>query len=179
MDADELFRLRVMQSYIDTARAVRAHQPWSEAKQYQDRGVAELNRVASAPFANRYWISMISIPNFTRANQSGVRGETEWQMTVAAIALERFKLSHGEYPKSLEALRPEFLAAVPYDCFSGKALCYLRKPDGRFLLYSVGEDGKDSGGDATAIGKFGMWESKDAVWPDSRPVAFHTTSIQN
>jgi len=170
MDEDELFRLKVMQSYIDTARAVRAHQTWCEAKKYQDIGMAELNRVASAPFASRYWISMISIPNFTRANQSGVRGETEWQMTIAAIALKRFQLRDGQYPESLEALKPDFLSATPYDCFSGKELCYKRNPDGTFLLYSVGQDGKDDGGDATAVSKFGIWEGKDAVWPGAAEV---------
>jgi hypothetical protein len=119
---------------------------------------------------------MISIPNFTRANQSGVRGETEWQMTIAAIALQRFKVSHGEYPESLEVLKPEFLSAIPYDCFSGKALCYQRKPNGSFLLYSVGDDGKDDGGDATAVGKFGLWEGKDAVWPGAAEVQTNFTS---
>src|SRR5262245_539830 len=165
MDADELFRLRIMQGYIDTARAVRAHRPWSEAKQAQDRGVAELSRISASPVAPRYWLSMISIPNFMRANQTGVRGETEWQMTLAAIALKRFQLRHGEYPPNLEALTPEFLPAVPYDCFSGKPLCYQLKSDGTFLLYSVGDDGKNNGGDATAVGKFGLWEGQDAVWP--------------
>jgi len=176
MDEDELFRLKVMQSYIDTARAVRAHHPWSDAKQYQDRGTAELNRVASAPFASRYWLSMISIPNFTRANQSGVRGATECQMTIAAVALQRFKLRHGEFPESLETLQPEFLSTVPYDCFSGKALCYKRKPDGGYLLYSVGEDGKDDGGDASAVGKFGIWEGKDAVWPGTPEIQTNLTA---
>jgi hypothetical protein len=167
MDEDELFRLKVMQGYIETARAVRAHRPWSEAKQAQDVGVAEINRISTSPVSARYWLSMISIPNFTRANQSGVRSDTEWQMTIAVIALKRFHLGHGKYPPNLEALTPEFLSAVPYDCFSGKALCYQRKSDDSFLLYSVGEDGKDDGGDATAVGKFGMWEGRDAAWPSA------------
>jgi hypothetical protein len=168
MDADELFRLKSMQSYIETARAIRAHRPWNEAKQPQDRAMAELNRVSSSPAAARYWVSMISIPNFVRANQTGLRGETEWQMTIAAIALHRYKLRHGKYPEKLETLLPEFISEAPYDCFSGKPLCYRRNEDGSFLLYSVGEDCKDDGGDATGgkTNNSSIWEgAHDAVWP--------------
>jgi hypothetical protein len=50
---------------------------------------------------------------------------------------------------------------------SGKSLCYRLKPDGSFLLYSVGEDGKDDGGDPKPAGgnRYGLWGGRDAVWP--------------
>jgi hypothetical protein len=55
---------------------------------------------------------------------------------------------------------------------SGKALRYhLRPGDGDFLLYSVGEDGKDDGGDPTQQeGKKSyrqIWDGRDAVWPSA------------
>jgi hypothetical protein len=88
-------------------------------------------------------------------------------MTLAAIALKRYQLRHGTLPPALEAIAPEFLPSVPFDPMSGKALCYRLKSDGGFLLYSVGEDGKDDGGDARPAGGtvFGLWEGRDAVWP--------------
>ena len=48
-------------------------------------------------------------------------------------------------------------------------LRYRLKPDGTFLLYSVGEDARDDGGDPTppSAGKFDLWEGRDAVWPSS------------
>jgi hypothetical protein len=83
-------------------------------------------------------------------------------MTLAAIALRRFQLRHGQLPPSLEALVPEFLPAVPYDCMVGQPLRYRLKADGGYVLYSVGEDGKDDGGDPSGgiylrQTRFGEW----------------------
>jgi hypothetical protein len=70
----------------------------------------------------------------------------------ALMALERYWLARGEYPKSLEELVPEFLAAAPEDPWSGKALGYVvidpaKDRQGRsFLLYSVGNDRTDNRG---------------------------------
>jgi hypothetical protein len=68
---------------------------------------------------------------------------------VTAIALKRYQLRHGNYPTDLSMLVPEFLSTVPRDPVDGKLLRYRLNPDGTFLLYSVGEDGKDDGGDAS------------------------------
>jgi hypothetical protein len=58
---------------------------------------------------------------------------------------------------------PEFLEAVPIDHMSGLPLHYRITGDKEFLLYSVGEDGVDDGGDATPGKSF--WDGHDAVWP--------------
>jgi hypothetical protein len=88
-------------------------------------------------------------------------------MTLAAIALKRYQLRHGKLPSSLEALVPEFLPALPYDYMSAKPLCYRHKTDGSYVLYSVGVDGKDDGGDPTPLPGTppGLWGGRDAVWP--------------
>jgi len=46
-----------------------------------------------------------------------------------------------------------------------KTLGYQLKDDGMFVLYSVGEDGHDDGGDpqSAPAGKFDLWEGKDAA----------------
>jgi hypothetical protein len=88
-------------------------------------------------------------------------------MTLAAIALRRYQLRHGKLPTSLEELVPEFLPAVPYDYMSATPLRYRLKPDGSYVLYSVGEDGKDDGGDPTPTpgASPGLWGGRDVVWP--------------
>jgi len=63
-----------------------------------------------------------------------------------AIALERYRLAHGEYPKSLDALEPQFIAKLPRDIINGQSLHYRRTADGQFVLYSVGWNEKDDGG---------------------------------
>jgi hypothetical protein len=109
----------------------------------------------------------MSLPNLSRAGERAIERETERQMLLAAIALKRFQLRHGQLPSGLEALVPEFLSAVPYDYMSAKPLRYRFQADGSYVLYSVGEDGKDDGGDPTPPPgtPAGLWSGRDAVWP--------------
>ena len=89
-------------------------------------------------------------------------------MVITAIALKRYQLRHGALPSDLNALVPEFLSAVPRDPVDGKPLRYRLNPDGTFLLYSVGSDGMDNGGDPTPSGssKTFYWQrGRDWVWP--------------
>src|SRR5262249_25376882 len=62
-----------------------------------------------------------------------------------AFALAAYHRTHGRYPARLDELAPRYLAAVPGDLFSGKALVY-RPAEKGYLLYSVGVNGKDEGG---------------------------------
>jgi hypothetical protein len=158
-----------LQKTLIALRMVKSHRPWPEAKQSIDKTIARINQMAGSPVRLRYWLSMISIPNFQRATDTGMRMETEWQLTRTAVALKRYQLRDGKLPPGLEALVPEFLPALPYDPMSGKPLCYRLKPDGSFVLYSVGEDGKDDGGDPNPASgaKCGLWEGRDAVWPSA------------
>ena len=90
-------------------------------------------------------------------------------MTITAVAVKRFQLRHGKLPETLAALTPEILASVPVDYMDGKSMKYKLHPDGRFVLYSVGEDRQDEAGStALAPGKSNqrsLWDRKDFVWP--------------
>jgi len=62
------------------------------------------------------------------------------------------------------------LQKTPIDFMDGKPLRYRRREDGTFLLYSVGEDGQDDGGDGsprpTDTSTRRQWyRMRDAVWP--------------
>jgi hypothetical protein len=52
---------------------------------------------------------------------------------------------------------------------NGEPLRYQGQPGGGFLLYSVGEDGRDNHGDpspSTPRKKYRqLWDGRDAVWP--------------
>jgi hypothetical protein len=92
--------------------------------------------------------------------------ETARRLTITAIALERHHLQHNSYPAILNDLVPAFLPQVPTDFMDGKPLRYRLQPGGNFLLYSVGEDGKDDGGDATPSVSATDWtRARDLVWP--------------
>ena len=89
------------------------------------------------------------------------------QLTVTATALKRYKLRHGNLPADFAALVPEFLLAVPLDPVNAQPLHYMPNADGTFLLYSVGEDAEDNGGDPTSTNPKTFWwqRGRDWVWP--------------
>jgi hypothetical protein len=75
-------------------------------------------------------------------------GHAELRCITVALAAERFRLNHGRWPKVPTDLVPDYLKAVPLDPFDAKPLRYRRTDDG-VIIYSVGEDGQDDGGDAS------------------------------
>ena len=67
---------------------------------------------------------------------------------------------------------PEFLSAVPLDPVDGEPSRYKLNSDGTFLLYSIGENGKDDGGNPSLVkdaeGSSLNWlnpRALDWVWP--------------
>ena len=78
--------------------------------------------------------------------QKVARGQTAVNLARVAIALERYRLAHGEFPESLAALTPQFMEKVPHDIIGGQPLHYRRTSDGQFVLYSVGWNERDDGG---------------------------------
>ena len=61
-------------------------------------------------------------------------------------ACERYRLEHGSWPTSWGQLTSQYLKEIPLDPFTGRALLFKALPDG-LVIYSVGYDGKDDGGD--------------------------------
>ena len=92
--------------------------------------------------------------------------EAQREMVVAAIALKRYYLRKCKYPTELAELVPLYLRALPVDWMDGKPLRYRLKEGDEFVLYSVGENRTDDGGDPSVTGdSFSFWRGKDAVWP--------------
>src|SRR5208282_901758 len=80
-----------------------------------------------------------------------------------AIALERYRLAHGEFPESLDALAPQFIAKLPHDIINGQPLHYRRTGDGQFVLYSVGWNETDDGG-TVGLKKDGAVDINQGDW---------------
>lgn len=68
-------------------------------------------------------------------------------MALLACALERHRLANGSYPTELSGISSEMLARQPVDLLTGEAFKYRRFEDGSFVLYSVGWDLNDDGGE--------------------------------
>ena len=107
-----------------------------------------------------------------------IRLEASRRLVIAAIALKRFQLSHGAWPGKLGDLVPAYLPSVPVDPYDGAPLKYHPNEDGTCALYSVGEDGKDDGGDPTndpaSASGYIYWfgpHVRDWVWPQPASAA--------
>jgi hypothetical protein len=101
--------------------------------------------------------------------------EARRRLVVTAIALERFRLRHGAYPRLLTELAPELLKAFPADFMDGQPLRYRQTRDGHFVLYSIGLACVDHGGTLPphkersaiypGIPGIAIQDEGDIVWP--------------
>jgi hypothetical protein len=86
------------------------------------------------------------VPALENYSKKAAYGQNEVSLARAAIALERYRLARGEYPETLEALAPQFIAQVPHDIIGGQPLKYRHEANGQFILYSIGWNETDDGG---------------------------------
>jgi hypothetical protein len=115
----------------------------------------------------------ILTPAFGRVIQISYRMRTEAQALVTIIALLRYEDDKGFYPENLKQLMTEgYISELPMDPWSDKPLVYKKTSDG-FILYSIGLNFKDDGGQVIRDdqGRIRMWEDTgDAVfWPVPKP----------
>jgi hypothetical protein len=189
---DELRALQGQQVIIDTFREVRTNQFFANAMADQDR---KLNALAFKVSPQMEWIfeqlDIRELGQLMSGSVDALRGfvkremniEAARQLALTAIALKRFQLKHGSYPENLSALVPEYLSATPTDPVDGSPLRYRRNGDDSFLLYSIGEDMSDDGGDPTSARSANTlsWQrGRDLVWPqpatEKEVQAFYATN---
>ena len=86
------------------------------------------------------------VPSLGAYARKAAYGQSVASLARTAIALERYRLAHGEFPESLDALSPQLMNKVPNDVIGGQPLKYRREANGQFVLYSVGWNETDDGG---------------------------------
>jgi hypothetical protein len=91
-------------------------------------------------------LERMTLPVLTGPSITVAYAQTAVNLARVAIALERYRLAHGQYPDSLDTLTPQFVTRLPHDIIDGHQLHYQRTTDGQFILYSVGWNETDDGG---------------------------------
>jgi len=174
---DQLRMLRGYQILLESYRAVHAGEPFVPAVSRQDARLIALWPPAKKQDPDREYfprgddLSQFFSSSVVAVSHVVVRvlnAEVSRELTTTALAIKRYQLRHGRYPSELGALVPAFLPAIPRDPADGKPLRYRLHPDGSFLLYSIGEDGVDDGGDASPAVKtenINWVKGRDYVWP--------------
>jgi hypothetical protein len=115
---------------------------------------------------NHQWaVATMLDPGVFRAVRGFCIAQASADLASLACALESHRLDHGEFPETLAALVPRFLTALPKDAITGEPYRYRRSDDGAFVLYSVGWNETDEGGNL-ALKKDGVvnFELGDWIW---------------
>ena len=114
--------------------------------------------IASArlPYASKALVSQTDdgslpenlLPDYTKDYFDKTNKDTQDTLLLATMALRAYKLDHGTYPAALSALSPIYLKSVPADPFAQSNPLRYKLTGDRYVLYSVGPDGRDDGGKA-------------------------------
>ncbi len=190
----KVFLWRYWWSYPDELRALESYEIFLKAARFAETNYSfqtaitnQRNELETLKLNNTnddfYFLSNPAKADFHSLISHGVmsmsavfdktmRVEVAKQMTITAIALKRYQLKHGNYPADLNSLVPEFLSTVSLDPVDGQPLRYRPNTDGTFLLYSIGENGVDDGGDPSlekgVTSSSFNWQNihaLDWVWP--------------
>ena len=89
--------------------------------------------------------ALLLLPPFTKSSTRRLEIRAELSATRLLIALKCYKMRTGKLPQTLDALVPDYIDKIPADNFDGQPMRYSAE---KKLIYSVGEDLQDDGGDA-------------------------------
>jgi hypothetical protein len=127
--------INIMQDYIDTVEL--PHHKRLAAFDSIEKTVYNSKRGSM--------LTRMLMPAFGRIMQIDTRHLAHLRATQTALAVERYRLTEGLLPQSLENLVPAYMEFVPKDPFDGRSLRYFTRENG-FVVYSVGDDLTDEGG---------------------------------
>ena len=86
------------------------------------------------------------MPALEKAVLRSAQMQTYVDAACIGCALERYRMMNGRLPETLGPLAPQFIDKIPNDVMDGKPLRYRLDSKGGYLLYSIGWNEKDDGG---------------------------------
>lgn len=166
---DQIYQYKHLNSGLDAVRTLQETRSYGRAAAPLLPMETELMSLQEDP---HFMFSRQSNPHGTNFLGHVALAQTLKELTVTAIAIKRFHLRHSRYPSELAELVPAWLSALPQDFLGSGPLTYRPQDAGGFLLYSVGMNGRDEGGngelpESTPQKARQAWpgQAKDLVWP--------------
>ena len=122
--------------------------------------IPQIKRIYTANEESEWTAYSFLVGTFQSMGFSYVKKPANTQATlhqaVIACAIERYRLEHGRIPERLGDLVPTYLAKIPSDPCDGQPMRYKPEGDGNAVIYSIGINGVDDGG------QFGVKKMKGA-----------------
>jgi hypothetical protein len=121
-------------------------------------------------------LGQLLAPGAMRLAEAVRRNRTQLRCTLVSLALERYRQANKQWPDSLRDLIPKELTRIPLDPYDGAPLRYRKRNDG-VVVYSIGPDGEDNGGNidrqrpvrpGTDLG-FRLWNPDKRRQPPKQP----------
>jgi hypothetical protein len=142
---EALYRFAPGSLTADRAECLRAYNRFVEAAKLPTERQPEAFEEAEAASGNAI-PNVTLVPTLSKLVVHDVRHQALLRSAAAAVAAERYRRQHGDWPAGLEALvKAGLLREVPADPFDDRPLRWRRLPDG-IVIYSVGLDRLDNGG---------------------------------
>jgi hypothetical protein len=85
-------------------------------------------------------------PALNSVGYAHLRHQAMFSSAISIVAAERHRIAHGTLPESYDQIDPKFRAGLMGDPYVGGPLKF-KIGDGKILMYSVGQDGKDNRGE--------------------------------
>jgi hypothetical protein len=146
----------------DRACAAELQPNWPTAKAC----LARTTPPAPSRFSIGQNLAAVLNPSLERAIQTDFRILMDRRLSATMLAIRLYQSDHnGQFPPLLSDLSPKYLPALPADPLAadGSPLRYRRDPSP--ILYSVGQNAKDDGGNAARTDPENEWSSPDYVIP--------------
>ena len=101
------------------------------------------------------FLTVRMLPIVSAYPDRAAEGDARYRLAQLAVAMTICRIKTGALPESLDKLVPEFIETIPTDPFDGKPLRMVRNSNGGAILYSIGPDLKDDGGEALGVMRTG------------------------
>lgn len=134
--------------YMDALIAA-TQQPYAAHLAYPSPPGDPVNQLSGVSHYGYLWIDIVNL-------------DTQNALLLTSFALRAYRLDHGTYPAVLSALVPGYLKAVPTDPFALSGPLRYKLVGAKYVLYSVGPDGKDGGG-KPILNSPDNWVNRDSI----------------
>lgn len=137
--AARVWHLRHLTALVEVARKPAQDQPAALARLRE-------HEMQAPPLATLFYDNLDPNNPISNSQKAFQQREALLRSALVALAAERFRLQKGRWPLEPKEMDASLVGSLPADPYDGSPLRFRRLDDG-LVVYSIGPDGRDDGGD--------------------------------